>query len=149
MIMNKETTATFIGHSNCIGIDKEQLEKEIHALIQNGVTVFISGGMGSFDLMCARMVMEMKKEFPHIGNFLVIPYLNFKIARPEYYDKSIFPEELDPAPYRVAIPRRNKYLVGNSAYAICFVHRISGGSYKTFEYAKTRDISIINIRQKK
>lgn len=146
--MKKETTATFIGHSNCIGIDKEQLTKEIHALIQKGVTDFISGGIGGFDMMCARTVMEIKREFPHIGNLLVIPYLNFKINNPEYYDKSIFPEELDPTPYRVAIPRRNKYLVDNSAYAVCFVHRISGGSYKTFEYAKTRNITIINIREK-
>ena len=72
--MAKEQTATFIGHKECYGVSSEQVREEIIKLIENGVTDFLSGGMGSFDWMCARIVFELKKTYPHIHNYLVIPY---------------------------------------------------------------------------
>ena len=58
--MAKEQTATFIGHKECYGVSGEQVREEIIKLIENGVTDFLSGGMGSFDWMCARIVFELR-----------------------------------------------------------------------------------------
>lgn len=84
--MAKEQTATFIGHKECYGVSSEQVREEIIKLIENGVTDFLSGGMGSFDWMCARIVFELKKTYHHIHNYLVIPYLTFTILEDKYFD---------------------------------------------------------------
>ena len=61
--MIPKTTATFIGHSECYGITKEQIKQSVLTLIDNGVTDFLCGGQGKFDNMCARCVYELKKRF--------------------------------------------------------------------------------------
>ncbi len=48
--MALETTATFIGHNECYGLSEDKLKEAIRGLIENGVTDFLSGGQGGFDL---------------------------------------------------------------------------------------------------
>lgn len=71
--MSKDRTATFIGHSECYGIDEGQVRREISKLIENGVTDFISGGMGNFDWMCARIVFDLKKNTHRSETILSFP----------------------------------------------------------------------------
>lgn len=73
--MSKENTAVFIGHNECYGVTSEQIKEAIVSLIDKGVTEFLSGGQGGFDRLCGRCVYELKKEYPHISNYLVIPYI--------------------------------------------------------------------------
>ena len=146
--MSKENTATFIGHSECYGVDKEQVRDEIIKLIENGVTDFISGGMGSFDWMCAHIVYDLKKIYPHISNYLVIPYLTFNIREKEYFDSIVYPEGFEKYHFKAAIPARNKYLIDNSAYALCYVTHDWGGAAKTYERAKKKGLTVINIGDK-
>lgn len=148
MQMSKENTATFIGHSECYGVDKEQVRAEIIKLIENGVTDFISGGMGSFDWMCAHIVYDLKKIYPHISNYLVIPYLTFNIREKEYFDSIVYPEGFEKYHFKAAIPARNKYLIDNSAYALCYVTHDWGGAAKTYERAKKKGLTVINIGDK-
>ena len=113
--MNKEQTATFIGHKECLLVRAENVQKEIEKLIAAGVTDFLSGGMGGFDWMCARVVYELKQRYPQIRNFLVIPYLTINITEPEYFDDIIYPEGFEKYHFKAAIPARNRYLVDNAA----------------------------------
>lgn len=76
--MSKENTAVFIGHNECYGVTSEQIKEAIVSLIDKGVTEFLSGGQGGFDRLCGRCVYELKKEYPHISNYLVIPYKQFR-----------------------------------------------------------------------
>lgn len=146
--MAKEQTATFIGHKECYGVSSEQVCEEIIKLIENGVTDFLSGGMGSFDWMCARIVFELKKIYPHIHNYLVIPYLTFTILEEKYFDSIIYPEGFEKYHFKSAIPARNKYLVDNSAYAICYVTHNWGGAAQTFEKAVKKGLTVINLGEK-
>ena len=146
--MAKEQTATFIGHKECYGVSSEQVREEIIKLIENGVTDFLSGGMGSFDWMCARIVFELKKTSPQIHNYLVIPYLTFTILEEKYFDSIIYPEGFEKYHFKSAIPARNKYLVDNSAYAICYVTHGWGGAAQTFEKAVKKGLTIINLGEK-
>ncbi len=148
MQMSKENTATFIGHSECYGVDKEQVRAEIIKLIEKGVTDFISGGMGSFDWMCAHVVYDLKKIYPHISNYLVIPYLTFNIREKEYFDSIVYPEGFEKYHFKAAIPARNKYLIDNSAYALCYITHDWGGAAKTYERAKKKGLTVINIGDK-
>jgi len=147
--MSKETTATFIGHKECYGVKVEDVRAEIVKLIEAGVTDFMSGGMGSFDWMCARTVYELKKTYPQISNYLVIPYLTFTIAEEKYFDSIVYPEGFEKYHFKAAIPARNKYLIDNSAYALCYVTHGWGGAAQTYERAVKKGLTIINLGEKR
>lgn len=146
--MSKDRTATFIGHSECYGIDEGQVRREISKLIENGVTDFISGGMGNFDWMCARIVFDLKKKYPQIRNYLVIPYLSFNIREPKYFDSVVYPEGFEKYHFKAAILARNRYLIDNSSYAICYVTHGWGGAAQTLERAKKKGLAIINLGER-
>lgn len=146
--MIPKTTATFIGHSECYGITKEQIKQSVLTLIDNGVTDFLCGGQGKFDNMCARCVYELKKDFPNIKNHLIIPYLSFKINDKEIYDDILFPEGFEKYHFKKAIPMKNNFLVDNSEYAVCYITHDWGGATKTFQRAKKKNLKIINLANK-
>lgn len=114
--MALETTATFIGHNECYGLSEDKLKEAIRGLIENGVTDFLSGGQGGFDRLCGHCVYELKKEFPHINNYLVIPYLSFNVYNKELFDSIIYPNGFEKYHFKSAIPARNRYMVDNSGY---------------------------------
>lgn len=143
--MSRETTATFIGHKECYGVKSEDVRVEIVKLIEAGVTDFMSGGMGSFDWMCARIVYDLKKTYPQIHNYLVIPYLTFSILEEKCFDSIVYPEGFEKYHFKAAIPARNKYLVDNSAYALCYVTHGWGGAAQTYERAVKKGLTIINL----
>ncbi len=143
--MNRHTTATFIGHSDCFGLDEERVRAEIIKLINGGITDFLNGYMGGFDKLCARLVYELKIVYPHIHNYAVIPYLTHKIDRSEYFDEIIYPDGFEKYHFKAAIPKRNKYLVDNSGTAVCYVTHGWGGAAKTLEMAYKAGVRIINL----
>ena len=61
--MEKSTTATFIGHSECYGLDEGRVRATIEQLIHAGITTFLCGGMGAFDWLCARQVYQAKQQY--------------------------------------------------------------------------------------
>lgn len=143
--MDKEKTATFIGHKECYGICFEQVYDEIEKLIKSGVVEYLNGGMGSFDWMCARAVHRLKEKYPYITNCLVIPYLTFNIAEKEYFDSIIYPEGFERYHFKAAIPARNRYLVDHASFALCYVTHGWGGAAQTYERACKKGLSIINL----
>ena len=104
-------TVVFIGHNEFYGLSAENLNNVIIECINNGVTRFLSGGQGGFDRACSAAVFKLKKEYPHIKNILVIPYLSFRVTNKDIYDEIIFPEGFEKYHYKAAIPQRNKYMV--------------------------------------
>lgn len=147
--MGKDKTATFIGHKECYGVRVEDVQREIVKLIDSGVTDFLNGGMGGFDWMCARVVYELKKDYPQIRNYLVIPYLTFNIIEPKYFEDIIYPEGFERYHFKAAIPARNRYLVDNSQYVVCYVTHGWGGAAKTLDLAQKKGLRIINLGDKK
>lgn len=141
----REKTATFIGHNECYGVDHNAIRTEVISLIEKGVTDFLNGGMGGFDWLCARVVHELKKDYPQIRNYLVIPYLTFSIQNKDLFDDILYPDGFEKYHFKAAIPKRNRYLIENSAYAICYVKHGWGGAAKTYEMAKKQKIEIIDV----
>ncbi len=143
--MKRETTATFIGHSHIVDLDKELIRSKIIEFIENGVTDFLCGGMGAFDIACANILYEIKAKHSGIKSYLVVPYKSFKVRDRIIYDSVIYPSVLINYDFKNAIPARNEWLVDNSAYALCFATHESGGAAKTFSAAKKKGLHIINI----
>ena len=146
--MSKQKTAVFIGHSECYGVSRSDVEEAIISLIEKGVTDFLSGGQGGFDRMCAGCVKKLKQEYPQIRNILVIPYLTFSIFDKDYFDEIVYPDDFEKYHFKAAIPARNKYMVDNAAYAICYVTHGWGGAAQTYQRAIKKNLTIINLANK-
>lgn len=141
----KEQTALFIGHGECYGVRREDVSIAARELIEKGDKDFLCGGMGDFDWIAARAVYELKAEYPDITVNLVIPYLTFNIRNKELFDEIIYPDGFEKYHFKAAILQRNRYMVKESAYAICYVTHGWGGAAKTFEYAKKQGLHIVNL----
>lgn len=146
--MSKQETAVFIGHSECYGVSRSDVEKAIISLIEKGVTDFLSGGQGGFDRMCAGCVKKLKQDYPQIRNILVIPYLTFSIFDKDYFDEIVYPDDFEKYHFKAAIPARNKYMVDNATYAICYVTHGWGGAAQTYQRAIKKNLTIINLANK-
>lgn len=59
-----------------------------------------------------------------------------KLELPAYFDGSYLPEGQEMVPYRVAIPRLNRYMIAHSDFVIAYVKNITGGAYVSLEYAE-------------
>ena len=74
-MISKEKTAMFIGNRDCYQVKAADIEKAIISVIDNGIEVFLNGGQGYFDKICAVSVHRLKKRYPHIKNILDIDLL--------------------------------------------------------------------------
>ena len=109
--MSKEKSAVFIGHIQCTGVTRQIITPLIENMIAEGVRYFYSGGMGAFDRMTANAVFDLKKKYPDIKNYLVIPYQNFKVHDRNIFDEIILPngEQHESNVYYIsAIPKRSR-----------------------------------------
>ena len=141
----REHTCCFIGHSECYGLSSERVRAAIEDLINQGVTDFLCGGMGDFDWMCARLTYELKPKYPNIRCDLIIPYLTFRVLEPKYFDSIVYPEGFEKYHFKAAIVARNRYLVRQSAYALCYVTHDWGGAAKTYAFARRQKLELINL----
>ena len=121
----------------------KNLHTEIERLILQGADTFYLGGYGNFDNAAALIIKNLKRKYSHIKSVLIIPYINMPYDK-SIYDYSLYPP-LEKVPKRLAISRRNEWLVKNCAVLICFVKRGFGGAAKTFEYGKKLKIKIIEM----
>ena len=102
-----------------------------------GVTEFYVGNHGSFDFMAGKAVGVCKKKYANISLYLCLAYYpKKKLELPAYFDGSYFPEGQEMVPYRVAIPRLNRYVIAHSDFVIAYVKNITGGAYVSLEYAE-------------
>lgn len=143
--MEKEHSAVCIGHRECFGVDEKALEDALLDLMASGVRFFYNGGMGGFDLLCARMVWKLKQRFPEVRQYLVIPYLSMRVSNREYYDEVIFPEGFERYSFKSAITARNRYMVRQAAHAVCYIEHGWGGAAKTYAFAVRQGCRVIQL----
>ncbi len=97
----------------------------------------------------SRGINTIKKTYSNIERIFVTPYLNENYNKlkynKDYYDCCIYPP-IEKSPYKFAIEKRNKWMVDNCDFLVCYITRTYGGAYKTFKYANKR-IKHINIAE--
>lgn len=137
-------TVTFCGHGDtpCSEEIKLWLAETVEDLIGQGADKFYLGGYGSFDVMAASIVWDLKKKYPHIQSVLVIPYLDKQVDA-SHYDYTTYPP-LESVPRRYAITHRNRWMVDNSDAIVAYVRHGWGGAAQTLERAKKKGLIVIN-----
>ena len=139
----------FAGHRDIINTEK--VYKELINLIEEMITTknvleFWVGNYGTFDLLSARVVRELKIKYPFIKLNLVIPYITNSVnLRKDEFDNIIMADIKEKTPKNLKILKCNEYMINNSKYLICYVEHTWGGAYKTLSYAKKKNKNIFNI----
>ena len=155
----KNCTACFTGHreipSNEISTVSERLKNVIVDCIANGYRRFFAGGALGFDTLAAKIVLELKREYPDIELHLALPYPDQAKSRSEAevakYDR--IKSEADSVVYvsdhyfRGCMQKRNRYLVDQSSICICYLTKQSGGTAYTVSYAEKKALRVINTAE--
>ena len=127
---------------------KEYIEEIIVDLIEEkGITQFYSGGRGAFDIICAKIVGRLKKEYPQIKNTLVLSYIPQEkdtFILNDYYDDSVYLLEKKTLP-KFAIAKTNEAMVDKADIIMTAVRNGWGGAYNAYQYAQRRQKEILNI----
>lgn len=132
---------------------KELLKDAIEKTIADGYYVFISGMARGVDLWAAELVIEEKKRNPSIKLMCVSPYFGFE-KKWNFRDQLTYNYVIKNADYvkylsdhysRYCFHTRNTFMVNNCNRVIAAFNGERGGTYNTINYAKNKNLEIINI----
>ena len=153
----KNRTCCFTGHRYLpekeLPAIKKHLTQQIQDLIKKGVIYFGCGGALGFDMLCEQLILELKQKYPHIYLILVLPChdqakfwnendiqkYNFFLSQA---DKIVYISERY---YNGCMQKRNRHLVDNSGYCICYLRNSKSGTKQTVDYALKSGVNIIYI----
>ena len=143
---NKEKTCCLFGHREVTHNIKDKLTAIIEKLIvEDGVTDFYVGHQGQFDSMVYSVLKELKAKYPQIRYTVVLAYMPDEYIKEVYGEDTIFPDGLESVPKKFAISKRNDWMIQKSGFAVCYVHKITGGAAKFREKTKKRKLRIIDV----
>ena len=153
----REQTCCFTGHRDVPTELKQDIVNQLECILRNligeGIRYFGSGGARGFDLMAADIVLQLKKEFPHIRLIMVLPCRDqtrgWRGEDLRHYervlsqaDKVVYTAEHY---YRGCMFKRNRHLVDNSSVCICYLTSDHGGTAYTVRYAQSQQLKIVNL----
>ena len=153
----RKKTCCFTGHRHISANQTVEIKSRLRSVIKNliseGIIYFGAGGALGFDILAAQVVLELKETYPEIKLILVLPCYNqtakWKKEDIEIYeniksqcDKYVYTsKEYDGE----CMFKRNRHLVDNSGYCICYMNKQNGGTAYTVNYAKQNKVEVINI----
>lgn len=138
-------TVIFFGHRECPPTIKPLLRTAIKNLLLTHKTIrFYVGDTGQYDAYCRSVLKELGLNYA-----VVLSKLPTK--KTDYIDLSdtILPEGIvENGPPRFAIERRNKWMIEQSDFVICYLrHPEYGGTAKFVALAKRKGKTIINLHE--
>ena len=142
----EKNAACFFGHREVTHNIRPKLIAIIENLItETGVTEFYVGHQGQFDSMVYSVLKELKVKYPHIRYIVVLAYMPDSYIKEVYGEDTLFPDGMENVPKKYAISKRNDWMIQHSDYAVCYVHKITGGAAKFREKAEKRRLQIIDV----
>lgn len=153
----KEISCCFTGHRN---IDRDDyykvmflLQKTVEEKINEGYKIFCAGGALGFDTLAAMTVLKLKSKYPQIQLHLYLPCMNqsekWKADEKEKYEYIKQQANLISYAAQTCSPEcmliRDRYLVDKSSVCIAYCKQAKGGTVYTVNYAKKKDVPIINL----
>ena len=146
MYMEKNKTCCFFGHREVTHNIKPKLTAIIEKLItEDSVTEFYVGHQGQFDSMVYSVLKELKAKYPHIRYTVVIAYMPDEHIKEVYGEDTLFPDGMESVSKKFAISRRNDWMIQQSGFVVCYVHKITGGAAKFREKCVRKKLKVIDI----
>ena len=122
---------------------KEELEQAVREMGDRGGSRFLCGGARGFDTLAAQTVLQLKREYPTLELFLVLPCrdqargwsseeaIQYEAVR-RRADRVVYMEN---AYTEGCMHKRNRALVENRRYCIYYMVQRMGGTAYTVDYA--------------
>ena len=131
----------FIGHREASNKLLPLLNDAIETHISRyGVTNFIVGHYGGFDLLASKAVIAAKGIHPEITLSLLLPYhpAERSIKLPAGFNDMIYPDGLETVPRKYAIVRANRHTIEHVDYLISYVWHPASNARNLLEFAQRR-----------
>ena len=142
----EKNAACFFGHREVTHNIREKLTAIIESLTtEDNVTEFYVGHQGQFDNMVYSVLKELKANYPHIRYTVVLAYMPDEHIKEVYGEDTLFPDGMEKVPKKYAISKRNDWMIRQSGFAVCYVHKITGGAAKFREKAEKKGIRVIDV----
>lgn len=147
---------TFLGHSSIYN-KKELFDKIKITIVKNidkkDYVLFYCGGYGEFDEICTSVCNALKKDGIRCEIIYITPYITKSeqnkmnhILELKEYDSIIYPP-LEKVPLKLAISKRNEWMVEKADLVIAYVKNTYGGAYNGLRYAQRKKKKIINLAE--
>lgn len=141
----------FFGHSN-ISLTENKfiaLKNMLIKILENNENVeFYLGGYGLFDYTCAIILKELKEKYSNFKRIFITPYIDDIYLKNKFdknlYDSSLYPP-LESTPKKIAIIKRNYWIVDNCDFLIFHITHPISGAIKPFEYAQQKKVPYYNL----
>lgn len=144
--MDNNKTCCFFGHREVKHNIRDKLTVVIEKLItEENVTEFYVGNQGQFDSMVYSVLKELKAKYPQIRYTVVLAYMPDEHIKEVYGENTLFPDGMESVPKKFAISKRNDWMIQQSRFAVCYVHKITGGAAKFREKAEKKELRIIEV----
>ena len=165
MLKDKSKVACFTGHrpqklswgynekdERCLRVKEKARERILNA-INDGYTTFISGLAMGFDMICAEIVLEVKKDNPELKLVGAIPCLDQPSRWSESYKRRYknIVEKLDHKVCKCTsyvngcMQERNRFMIDNSSLCIALYNGKSGGTAQTVKDAEKKGLKLAII----
>jgi len=142
------STCSFFGHS-CLYEQSEEIAQKLRQiiidLIEKGVDTFYVGNHGEFDILSSKIASDLRTLYPHIQVVVVLCYPNELQYLKSSFTDFLMPSEVEAAPKRACIVKRNKWVVDNSDYVVGYIKYKIGGAYSVVQYAQKHKKQIIEV----
>jgi len=142
---------TFCGHADYLSNleDEKTLLNLLEEVINGEPVDFYLGGYGGFDAFALNCAKRYKERHNNSKLIFITPYLDKRLEGRKnilfnIYDDIIYPE-LEYIPRKLAIIKRNEWMITKADYVFCYVRTHYGGAYKAMLYADKLKKKYINI----
>ena len=153
IFINPAKTCAITGHTNLPkNFKKDALKKAFKKIILDGYDTFLDGMALRFDVECFKVLFELKKKYD-IKIIACIPCptqsIKYNAEQKKQYDyllgmadeKILISDNYTP----YCMHKRNRFMVDNASLVLAYLTQNYGGTYATINYAKTKNIKVINL----
>ena len=129
----------FFGHRDTPEDVKPALHVAIEELItQRGVECFYVGNQGAFDAYVRSALRQLSEKYHHIRYAVVLAYMPGQQNEYEDHSDTMLPEGIEEVHPRYALDWRNRWLLRESQYIVCYIHHKWGGAAKYVQQVSGR-----------
>lgn len=143
----------FTGHRE-VGteLDEKLLKRVVERLVKRGTQTFYCGMARGFDLIAADCVLSLKRKYD-VKLVACVPYEgqgdSFYGKEKERYARVLSACDevnvLSPRYYNGCMQARDRYMVDHCDGVVCFLRENRGGTYYTVNYAKKKNLPVIEV----
>lgn len=150
-------TCCFTGHRQIPPMERPgltaKLERSVMELYRRGILYYGAGGAVGFDCLAAQTVLRLRESCPDMKLILVLPCPNqtrgWRAEDVAEYER--IKKQADKVTHvsqqytRDCMFKRNRHLVDNSGFCICYLTKNNGGTAYTVDYAKRQGLTVVNL----